>query len=151
MPDFDPSVSHGFPEFLATIDAVLMGRTTYLPALGHHRWPWGEKKVFVLTSSPLPDGAPDGVSITAAGSAEELLARLHDAELDGDVHLVGGPLTVQAFRELGALDVLELLVLPIILGEGLPLSPPGTPEIPLRLERAVTHPDGVIEVTYPLK
>jgi dihydrofolate reductase len=118
LPDFDPGVSHGFPEFLATTEAVLMGRTTFLPALGQHRWPWGDKQVFVLTSSPLPPGTPDGVRITTAADAGELLERMREARLDGDVHLVGGPSTIRAFREIGALDVLELLVIPAILGEG---------------------------------
>jgi dihydrofolate reductase len=150
LPDFDPGLSHGFPEFLASTEAVLMGRTTFLPALGADRWPWGDKQVFVLTSSPVPPGAPDGVSITAAPSAQELLERMREANLGGDVHLVGGPSTIQAFREIGALDVLELLVVPAMLGAGLPLSPGGTPPQSLRLERQVTHPDGVIEVRYTL-
>jgi dihydrofolate reductase len=87
LPGFDPGVSHGFPEFLATTGAVLMGRTTYLPPLGQQRWPWGDKQVFVLTSSPLPPGAPDGVSITTAPRAEELLERMREASFGGDVHL----------------------------------------------------------------
>jgi dihydrofolate reductase len=53
-------------------------------------------------------------SITAGGS-------------DRDVHLVGGPRTIRAFRELGALDRLELVILPLLLGEGIALSPPGVP------------------------
>ncbi|HEY1511048.1 MAG TPA: hypothetical protein VGF93_18715, partial [Solirubrobacteraceae bacterium] len=59
LADFDPGRSHGFSEFLANTEAVLMGRTTFLPALGHHSWPWADKQVFVLTSSPLPDGVPE--------------------------------------------------------------------------------------------
>jgi len=37
---------------------------------------------------------------------------------DGDVHLVGGPRTIRAFYELGALDRLEIVILPILLGSG---------------------------------
>jgi dihydrofolate reductase len=124
LPDFDPGVSHGFPELLANTDAVLMGRTTFLPALQSPRWPWGEKRVYVLTSTPLPSGAPPGVSITT-GSAEDLLARMRADDFAGDVHLVGGPRTIQAFIELGALDVLEI--------------------------RQQTHPDGTVQLSYSLR
>jgi hypothetical protein len=40
MPGFVPGVSHGFPEFIEGCDAVVMGRTTFLPALGAPGWPW---------------------------------------------------------------------------------------------------------------
>jgi hypothetical protein len=39
MPEFVPGVSHGFPEFIDGCDAVVMGRTTFVPALGAPRWP----------------------------------------------------------------------------------------------------------------
>jgi len=61
---------------------------------------------------------------------------------------VGGPRTIQAFRELGALDVLELLKIPFLLGDGVALVAPGTPEVPLKLERQQTHPDGTLQLTY---
>jgi dihydrofolate reductase len=147
LPDFDPSRTHGFPEFLGETGAVLMGRTTFLPALQAPRWPWGEKPVYVLTSSPLPAGVPADVSITT-GSAPELLERMRSDDFEGNVHLVGGPSTIQAFRELGALDVLEILLIPFVLGDGLPLSPLGTPQVPMRLERQWTHPDGTVQLSY---
>jgi dihydrofolate reductase len=65
------------------------------------------------------------------------------------VHLVGGPRTIRAFHELGALGRLEVVVLPILLGDGTPLSPAGSPPVPLRLLRSDrTFPDGAIELVY---
>jgi dihydrofolate reductase len=151
LADFDPARSHGFPEFLANTEAVLMGRTTFLPAVGHHRWPWADKQVFVLTSSPLPDGVPEDVSVTTSESAAELLERMRSTVHSGDVHLVGGPSTIQAFRAIGALDELELLVVPFVLGDGLQLSPPGTPQLPLELARERSYPDGVVQLTYTFR
>lgn len=60
-PGFEPGVSHGFPEFIAGCDAVVMGRSTFLPALGAGDWPWPGLQVYVLTSRPLPDGTPADV------------------------------------------------------------------------------------------
>lgn len=127
-----------------------MGRTTFLPALGHHR---GRGQTRTCSSSPLrlPDGVPDGVSVATSDSAAELLERMRSTVVSGDVHLVGGPRTIQAFRAIGALDELELLVVPFVLGDGLPLSPAGTPQLPLELARERSYPDGVVRLTYTFR
>jgi dihydrofolate reductase len=81
------------------------------------------------------------------GEPAGLVERIR-AEVGGDVHLVGGPSTIQAFLELGALDRLGLLVLPILIGGGLPLTPPGIDQLSLRLESEHTFPDGAVELVY---
>lgn len=148
MPDFAPGTSHGFPEFISGCDAVVMGRNTFVPALGSPDWPWPGLQVFVLTSRPLPASTPADVIAVAEGP-QAMAARLRSRGSDGDVHLVGGPQTIRAFAGIGALDRLELVVLPVLLGEGIPLSPPGAPRLPLRLLRADrTFPDGSAELVY---
>ena len=112
-----------------------MGRSTFLPALGAPRWPWPGKQVYVLTSRPLPANTPADVIIARDGPAK-LAGQLRSRGSDGDVHLVGGPRTIRAFQEIGALDRLEILVLPVLLGDGVPLSPPGTPQVLLGMLRA---------------
>ena len=141
-------MSHGYPEFIENVDAVVMGRSTFLPALGAPSWPWPGLQVFVLTSQPLPAGTPDGV-VVAQGGPAGLLDQLRSRGSDRDVHLVGGPRTIRAFCELGALDRLEIVVLPILLGHGVPLSPPGDPQLGLRLLGADRiFPDGSVEHVY---
>jgi dihydrofolate reductase len=148
VPGFDPGVSHGMPEFLADCDAAVMGRSTFLPALGAPRWPWPGLQVYVLTSSPLPGGTPEDVIVGAGGPAE-LARQIRSRGSDKDVHLVGGPRTIRAFQQIGELDRLEIVVLPILLGDGIPLSPPGAGSAPLRLLRADrTFPDGSAELVY---
>jgi dihydrofolate reductase len=148
MPGFQPGVSHGYPEFIENCDAVVMGRSTFLPALGSPDWPWPGLQVFVLTSSPLPPEAPADV-VRSEGGPAGLARQLRERGSGGDVHLVGGVRTIRAFHEAGALDRLELVVLPLLLGEGVPLSPPGAPRMPLRLLRADRiFPDGSAELVY---
>jgi dihydrofolate reductase len=148
MPGFVPGVSHGYPEFIEDCDAVVMGRNTFLPALGAPSWPWPGLQVFVLTSRPLPPDTP--ADVIAGGDGPAALAeRLRTRGSDGDVHLVGGPRTIRAFHEVGALDRLELVVLPILLGDGIPLSPRPAAPVPLRLLRADrVFPDGSAELSY---
>src|SRR6266568_6613922 len=47
-------------------DTVVMGRTTFLPALGAPSWPWPGLQVYVLTSHPLPAHTPQASSPPAA-------------------------------------------------------------------------------------
>lgn len=146
--DFVPGRSHGYRAFIEHCDAVLMGRSTFLPALGAPTWPWPGRQVFVLTSRPLPPETPPDVVVVSGGPAEAV-ARLRTRESDGDVHVVGGPRTIEGLAAIGALDRLELVILPIVLGAGVPLSPPGTPQRPLTLVRSPeTYPDGSVELVY---
>jgi dihydrofolate reductase len=145
LPGFPGTTAYGLPEFLASCEAVLMGRTTFLPALEAPDWPWTQP-VFVLTSRPLPEGTPDHV--TTAPTPAALLKAMETAGVTGDVHLVGGPRTMQAFREIGALAEVGLLVIPRIQGGGVPLAPPGTEPLSLTLRSTRTFPDGVIEARY---
>jgi dihydrofolate reductase len=145
---FEPTVTHGYPEFIEGCDAVVMGRSTFVPALGSPDWPWTGLQVYVLTSSPLPANTPEHVVAGLQGPAD-LAARLRSRPSAGDVHLVGGPRTIRAFQEIGALDRLELVLLPILLGQGVPLSPQGSPPVPLSLLRADrAFPDGSVELVY---
>jgi dihydrofolate reductase len=145
-PDFSPE-RYGFVEFQQTCDAVLMGRTTFEPALGAPSWPWGDLDVFVLGSAR-PAGTPDHVVIES--DPARLLERVREANRGGDVHLVGGPSTIEAFRAIGALDRLGLVVLPLLMGGGMQLTPAVGPGAGLTFESATPLPDGPLEVVYAL-
>jgi len=145
-PDFTPE-AYGFVEFQRRIGAVLMGRSTFEPALGAERWPWGELAVYVL-GSHRPDGTPEHVVV------DDDPERLHEAMLarheKDEVHLVGGPQTIEAFRSIGALDRLGLLVLPRLLGDGMQLTPSIRTDTRLKLHSQTALPNGVVELTYDL-
>ena len=143
-PDFTPE-RYGFVDFQGTCDAVLMGRTTFEPALGAPQWPWDDLDVFVLGSSR-PPGTPEHVVVD--DDPARLLERVREANRGGDVHLVGGPSTIEAFRTLGALDALGLVVVPFLLGAGKQLTPAVGTDARLTFESARPLPDGPLEVTY---
>jgi len=147
-PTFVPGKSHGFAEFQKTCDAVLMGRTTFEPALSADRWPWPDLEVFVL-GSQRPSGTPDQVVVDADPAG--LLERLRNANRGGDVHLVGGPRTIETFHVLGALDKLGLIVLPLLLGSGMRLRMSGDSATQLTLESEHALPEGAVEIVYACK
>jgi dihydrofolate reductase len=146
-PAFASGASHGFPEFQKTLDAVLMGRTTFEPAIGASRWPWPGLDVFVL-GSHRPEGTPDDVVVDSDPQA--LLEQLREANRGGDVHLVGGPTTIETYRALRALDRLGLLVVPILLGGGMRLTDAVDPSTALTLESSHELPGGSVELVYTL-
>jgi dihydrofolate reductase len=145
---FVPGQSHGYPEFIQGCDAVVMGRETFLPAVAAPQWPWRDMQVFVLTSHPWPAGTPGRV-VTSSGGTAGLARQLRSRGSDGDVHLVGGPRTIQAFYDEGALDSLDVVVLPILLADGVSLWPRETQPPSLRLLREPrVFPDGSVELSY---
>jgi len=144
-PSFESGRSHGYPEFLAGCEAALMGRTTFEPALTNSRWPWPDLDVFVLGSAR-PPGTPDHVVVDS--DPVRLLERIRAANRGRDVHLVGGPRTIETFRALGALDTLELLVLPLLLGGGMRLTEALNPQTGLTLDRERALPGGAVEIVY---
>ena len=52
----DGSEPHGCDEFMASVDAIVMGRKTYETVLGFGAWPYGDRPVFVLSTCPLASG-----------------------------------------------------------------------------------------------
>ncbi|MEV6837807.1 dihydrofolate reductase family protein [Streptomyces sp. NPDC051133] len=144
-PAFVSGESHGIQEFLAGCEAALMGRTTFEPALANSRWPWPSLDVFVLASHR-PAATPDHV--VTDGDPVRLLERLRAANRGGDVHLVGGPRTIGTFHALGALDTLELVVLPLLFGGGTHLTPALDPAAGLTFRRQRALPGGAVEIVY---
>jgi len=144
-PAFVSGSSHGIQEFLAGCEAALMGRVTFEPALANERWPWPMLNVFVLASQR-PSGTPEHV-VTDSDPAR-LLERLRAANHGRDVHLVGGPRTIESFRALGALDKLELVVLPLLFGAGTRLTDALSPQAGLTLESERALPGGSVEIVY---
>jgi dihydrofolate reductase len=141
----------GFYDLQARCDAVLMGRTTFEPALSAPDWPWGDRPVFVI-GSHRPTGTPDHVVVEA--NPVRILERIRIAGADsndGLVHLVGGPRTIESIRALGALEEFRLLVLPIMTGGGRHLTPAIDIDTELELRHVQSWPAGVVELIYGIR
>jgi dihydrofolate reductase len=130
---------------VAGCEAALMGRTTFEPALINSRWPWPDLNVFVL-GSKRPPGTPEHVVFD--DDPARLLAKIRATNQGRDVHLVGGPTTMETFRALGALDTLELVVLPVFLGGGMRLTESLSPQAGLTFQRERALPGGSVEIVY---
>jgi dihydrofolate reductase len=121
-----------------------MGRTTFAPALGTDEWPWTDVDVFVLGSHRRAR-TPEHVIVD--GDPARLLETIRAANRGGDVHLIGGPRTIETFRQLGALDELALIVLPLLLGNGMQLTPSVSPT-PDSGSSVSAPSSGAVEILY---
>src|SRR3712207_1282687 len=139
-----PARDFGFDAFLADVDAILMGRGTYEAVRRLGEWPYPGKPTVVLTTRPWDDTPPAGVEARRADMAavaEELERRGYCR-----VWIEGGGEVVWAMIAIGKLDVLEMAVVPVILGDGVTLFPPGTGELKLRLARCEAKAKGALHL-----
>jgi len=111
---------HDYRTFIQRIRTVVMGRGTYdFIAKETSPWAYDDQRVFVVTSAPIDN--PKG-SLETRGDIDALIAELRALD-DGDVWMLGGGQLQMAFLERGALDEIEIYVIPEMLGGGRPLFP----------------------------
>lgn len=147
--DAFPAIATGFESFLARIDTLVMGRATYdrLRAGAAGGWPYPGRRCLVVTSHSL-DTAPDEVE-PWLGDLAELADELHRGG-GGDVWVVGGGTAIRAFLDLGAIDYLDLLLVPCLRGDGRRLFPPSEIGDGLTLLSATALEGGVVALSYRL-
>ena len=144
LPD-DPE-PHGFEEFLASVDALVMGRNTFETVMGFDAWPYGEKRVVALSSRPLELSRAKGKVEQMAGEPAEIVAKL---EASGARHLyVDGGITVQRFLRAGLIQRLIVTRVPVLIGQGIPLFGALPHDIRLRHLATRAYATGLVQSEY---
>lgn len=111
---------HDYSAFLKRIGTVVMGRGTYdFIAKDPSPWAYSDQRVIVVTSRPIEN--PKGI-LTIRSDVDALITELR-ALTDGDIWMLGGGQLQMAFLERGALDEIEIYIIPELLGGGRPLFP----------------------------
>jgi dihydrofolate reductase len=140
---------YGFAEFYSTVDTMVMGRNTYETALGFAEWPYGSKRVVILSHKTItipPHLATNVEHMT--GSPVEVVKRL---EAVGAHHLyVDGGRTIQGFLQAGLIDEMTITTIPILLGSGIPLFGLLDHDILLRLVSSRAYPNGFVQTKYEI-
>ena len=134
---------HGYADFYASVDTLLMGRKTYETVLGFGEWPFPDTRVAVLTRS---NRSPRFGEHFLAGEPRDVLSALARKGAR-HVYADGGEVVTQ-FLAAGCLDALVITVVPVVLGEGIRLfaRSPGT--FRLTLESARTFVSGMVQLRY---
>ena len=138
---------HGYDEFMAGVDALVIGRHTFEKVLTFEAWPYGEKRVVVLSSRPVDlSAAVGGVVEQMAGPPAEIVSRL---AASGARHLyIDGGITIQRFLRAGLIQRLIITRVPVLIGDGVPLF--GTLPRDVRLRHVMTrhYPSGLVQSEY---
>jgi dihydrofolate reductase len=143
----DGGEPHGYDEFIATVDAIVIGRKTFETVLGFEAWPYGTKPVIVLSSTPSALHAPEGaVCDFMTGSPSEVVERL---SARGFTHLyVDGGITIQRFLDAGLIQRVIITRIPVLLGDGIPLFGPVRRDIRLTHVGTRAFPSGMVQSEY---
>jgi len=138
---------HGYEEFIASVDAIVIGRKTFEKILTLGPWPYGGKRVVVLSSRPVDlSAAGGGVLERMAGPPGEIASQL---AAKGAHHLyVDGGITIQRFLIAGLIQRLIITRVPVLIGDGVPLF--GTLPHDIRLRHVMTrhYPSGLVQSEY---
>jgi dihydrofolate reductase len=110
---------HGYEEFMATVDALVIGRKTFETVLAFETWPYGEKPVFVLSCHELAPAPLGAVVEHMSGEPAEIVLQL---VARGVQHIyVDGGVTIQRFLQAGLIQRLIITRVPVLIGDGIPL------------------------------
>jgi dihydrofolate reductase len=138
---------HGYDEFIATVDAIVIGRKTFETVLAFDAWPYGKTRVVVLSSQPVDLSAVrTGVVEQMGGAPADIIARL---AATGAHHLyVDGGITIQGFLSAGLIERLVITHVPVLIGDGVPLFGALPRDVRLRHIATRDYPSGLVQSEY---
>jgi dihydrofolate reductase len=140
---------HGYEEFMATVDALVIGRKTFETVLRFATWPYREKRVVVLSTRALASAPAGAVVERMFGTPASIVSRL---SARGVRHVyVDGGITIQRFLRAGLIQRLIITRVPVLIGSGIPLFGPLGRDI--ALEHVATRPyaSGLVQSEYEVK
>lgn len=140
----DPAVD--FAALFADVDTLLLGRRTYEVARTHGDVPWGPAvRAYVFSRTLRTEDAP-GVTVVAGDPAETV--RALRAERGGEIWLFGGGALFATLLAARQVDSVEVTVVPVLLGEGVPLVASGAGRTALALRESRVYPSGMVALHY---
>ncbi len=134
---------HDFGDFYASVDGLLMGSHTYEFSLAHPPWRSSDKRSWVFTGRELPVADPS-VTLTPADPGSLLQSLGSEFRR---LWLMGGGQLAASFRQRGLISGYEIFVIPVLLGEGIPLFAPGPGQETLELVDSKKHASGIVRLS----
>jgi dihydrofolate reductase len=146
------SGDYGMGAFFKTIDTILWGAKTYGVGLkmsaGNLSSYAPNIKNYVFTHHP-PKSNPSGFEFI--NEPIERFAQRLRANPGKDIWMMGGGGIIASFLDAGEIDEFVIHVIPIFIGEGIPLIAPKNRNVRLKLLSVRDYPDGVIRLHYAVE
>ena len=142
----DPEIDFG--ALFAQFDTILMGRRSFEAMGGGENGGMPGMKTFVFSRTLRQSDHP-GVTIIAE-KPEETLAALR-AEPGKDIWLFGGGSLFRSLADAGLVDTVEVAVIPVLLGGGIPLLPAPAKQAKLKLTGHKVYQTGIVSLEYAVE
>ena len=145
-------LDYGMGKFYPTIDTILWGRKTYDWLLAYYKKRGKTKGLFdtkvanyVFSRKPPKRPAP---GVTFVSEPVKAFAQRLRASRGKQIWMMGGAELIASFLDAGEIDEFDIHVIPVFIGEGIPLVAPGRRDVALRLLSHKKYPDGVVRLRY---
>ena len=144
-----PKDGYGMTAFARSIDTILWGRKTYdfaakMGGVGDY----GKVNHYAFSHQP-PSDPLAGVEFVSE-SIPDFVGNLR-AVRGKNIWMMGGAGIIASFLDEGVVDEFSIHVIPVMIGEGIPLVAPRHRNIPLELISARSFPGGVVHLNYSVR
>lgn len=137
--DMGESTTSMFEQFLAKIDVIVMGRSTYDQMLTFGDIPFQDKRIIVLSTRPLTKTYPHV-------EQQHIYPKDLVQTIDGTIWLFGGANVIETFLKDNLVDRLEVFTVSQVIGDGIPLFPKGLSLSQLKLVHVEQFGNNVLTV-----
>lgn len=146
----DSAEDHGYANFMADKDAIVMGRGTYQTVADMEPWPY-DRPAYVLSKelagTPVPE-AQQGQVFFLDLTLKDLMAKL-ERENFQKIYVDGGQV-VQSFLREGLVNDMVITTVPVLIGSGRPLFGALSNDIDLKLISSQSFPSGMVQCKFQL-
>jgi len=143
----DPEID--FDAMFKGFDSVLMGRKSYDAAVKQGGYGMPGKKTYVISRTLRQPDCPEA---TVSDDPKKTVAALKKEKKGKDIWLFGGGELFRSLLHLGLVDVIEVAVIPVLLGKGLPMLPSPATLAKLKLTKhRIYRKTGTVLLTYAVK
>ncbi len=140
----DPDID--FSAFFSQYDTLLIGRGTYEPMVESGRAGMPGMKAYVISTTLRQEDHPHVTIINE--NVNERVAALRE-EAGKDIWLFGGGILFQSLLDFGLVDGVEVAIIPVILGGGIPMLPSALNHAKLQLtSHRIFEKTGTVLLTY---
>jgi dihydrofolate reductase len=140
---------HGYDEFIASVDTIVIGRKTFEKILTFPDWPYdADKRVVVLSSRAIETAKAPGRVEHMYGTPEEIVSNL---AASGTQHAyIDGGVTIQRFLRSGLIQRLIITRVPVLIGDGIPLFGSLARDVKLKHIATRTYASGLVQSEYKI-
>jgi dihydrofolate reductase len=136
---------YGYTSFYKSVDTTIMGHSTYQKILDFDiPFPYSDKKNFVLTRKKPPEDQP----FVIFKKGDENFFHTLKSEPGKNIWLVGGAKVNTWFLQHGLIDEMYIYIMPVLIGEGIPLFEGMDESVPLISESSKGYKNGVVFLKY---